>query len=507
MEQVAAGGPSAYVWFRFKMLWQLPALAAGTWFLLEYAGVRRPAARRVFVLLAVPAVLAAVLIVTNEIHHLFWLAGSYAPFGPARRGAAGQAFFTYAYLLMLVNLPLLVWLFWRSPLDRWPAALILAAHLIARVLYLVDAAGRTVFGAFDAMVVALLIMAGAYALALFHFRIFDTVRLAYQAVVEQMGQGVVVLDNGGLIADLNPAAAAVLGAPAGQLKGRPAAAVFPPGCDFGPSGADAAECAFTAGGPPDPRHYVIQTWPLRDGRGLLLGRLALLSDVTEQRRAEARQVEQQRALATLQERARLANELHVGVGRMMAYVSLQAQAVRKRISDGDAATADAQLVRLAGVAQSAHLDLREAILSLKMDPTGRTFAATLEQYLAGYRALYGVRAGLSVPPGLEDPFAPETGVQLLRVIQEALANAYHHGQAAAVKVTLARRDGEARVVVADDGRGFDPAQQTAVGHYGLAIMSERMRQVGGRLAIDSCPNGGTRVVLDAPLAAQQEAVA
>jgi len=86
----------------------------------------------------------------------------------------------------------------------------------------------------------------------------------------------------------------------------------------------------------------------------------------------------------------------------------------------------------------------------------------------------------------------------LRVVQEALTNAHKHGHAGQVYVSLGRRNGAARLVVADDGRGFDTAA-VGEGHYGLAIMRERMAQVGGRLAIESRPGAGTRIVLDAPI--------
>lgn len=256
---------------------------------------------------------------------------------------------------------------------------------------------------------------------------------------------------------------------------------------------------FTIGGGDSARHTTAQATPLYDGRGRLYGCLLLLRDVTEQHRAAALLLAQQRALATLQERERLARELHDSAGQILAYVGLQAEAIGKYVRDGDTAAADAQLRQLAAAAQGAHVDVRESILSLKTAAAeNQPFAAVLGRYLDTYAARYDVHIDLAVADGLADPFAPETSVQVLRVVQEALTNAHKHGHAGQVYVSLGRRNGAARLVVADDGRGFDTAA-VGEGHYGLAIMRERMAQVGGRLAIESRPGAGTRIVLDAPI--------
>lgn len=507
LELLATGLPAKWFWFRFQNLWPLPALTAGVFFVLQYAGLGRWLTRRVVVLLCIPPLLVALLLLTNEAHQLFYLSPSYVADGRAAFGPGAAIFMAYVYLLALVNLPVLAWLAARSPADRLPVLLIVVGHLLVRIALAADLAGRNPFAPLDAVVVSLILLAVAYALALFRFRIFDPVRLARRLAIEQMGEGMVVIDPSGHVADVNPMAAAILGLPAAAARGQPAADLFP--ADFAPLVAGAGDTAvgdFSLGDDAQRRYYVAQAWPLRDRHHGPLGRLLLLSDVTEQKRAEQRHLAQQRALATLLERERLANELHDGVGQTLAYVSLQAETTRKQLSDGQLATADAQLARLAEAARDAHLDLRESILSLKTGPSAEhTFIEALESYLAGYSELYGIRAALTVAGGLEGAFAPETGVQLMRVIQEALANAHRHGGARAVCVALAGRDGQARLTISDDGRGFDPAALPDGGHYGLAIMRQRVAQIGGRLTIDSQPGAGTRIVVDAPLMPQPEA--
>ncbi len=314
-----------------------------------------------------------------------------------------------------------------------------------------------------------------------------------------MTEGILVLDNDYRVADLNRTAITMLAADASRDRGRPADELLPAGVELARLLDDGQPVDFGHGDGDAARHYTAEVTPLRDRRGRLHGRLLLLRDVTNQRRAEAQLLAQQRALATLQERERLARELHDSAGQILAYVSLQAEAIGKHVRDGDTAAADAELRQLADAAQGAHMDVRESILSLKTTAAeNQPFAAALGRYLDTYAARYDVRIDLAVADGLDDPFAPETSVQVLRVVQEALTNARRHGEAHYVGVTVGRENGGARLVVADDGQGFDAAA-VGEGHYGLAIMRERMAQVGGRLAIESRPGAGTRVTLDAPL--------
>jgi signal transduction histidine kinase len=237
---------------------------------------------------------------------------------------------------------------------------------------------------------------------------------------------------------------------------------------------------------------------MKDWRGQEVGRLLLLHNVTEQKRAQAQLMEQERALAMLHERERLARELHDSLGQVLGYVSLQAQAIRKRAQGGDLPAVEAQLTRLAEVAQAAHADVRDSILSLNAG-AGRawSFQAALRQYLDAYRDQYGIRTELSLPEGWADgSFEPETEVQLLRVIQEALTNARKHGKPACGQVIFEKEDSFVRLTIQDDGLGFDLPQAASAGHYGLQFMRERAEQIGGRLRVDSQPGAGTRVIIE-----------
>jgi two-component system nitrate/nitrite sensor histidine kinase NarX len=89
----------------------------------------------------------------------------------------------------------------------------------------------------------------------------------------------------------------------------------------------------------------------------------------------------------------------------------------------------------------------------------------------------------------------------LRVVQEALANARKHGRAHCVKVRFGCENGRVRLIIEDDGQGFDPDLPPAAGerHFGLRFMRERAEMLGGSLDIATAPGTGVRVIVEFPL--------
>jgi PAS domain S-box-containing protein len=254
---------------------------------------------------------------------------------------------------------------------------------------------------------------------------------------------------------------------------------------------------------PDGKENIIEysAATIRAGGRLLT--VGLDRDVTEREQAEARLLQQQQTLAVLQERERLARELHDDLGQVLAYVKMQAQAAREQLARDQYATADEYLAQLIRVAQDAHTDVREYILGTRTTTGSHLeFLPALKAYLEQFAANYGIRTELVVAPALSsDAFGPMVQAQLLRIIQEALANARKHGHAHCVQVRFQREGGRAQVIVQDDGAGFDLESQgiSEGGHFGLRFMQERAQEVDGSVAVTSSPSQGTRVEVEVPL--------
>ena len=499
--------PAARIaWHKFQAVWQLPVATAMVCFALEYIYPGRWLTRRNLTLLALPCLLTLLLIVSND-GRLMWRQLEIAPDGSVLREftTPGAILVGSGLSLVLINIAAFIWLFIRSPQHRWPVALMLAGDVAARSLYALsqwDADLTLSMHVHDAFVVALLLGWAMYAIALFGFRIFDPLPAARTAVFSQMPEGLVVFDAHWRVASLNPKAEKILSIRAGRARGRLLAEVLPEYCD------EVARCRLedttraeiSLGTGTGLRQYDLNFTTLKDFRALTIGHLLMLRDVTERRHAQALLLEHQRTLAILQERERLARELHDNLGQVLAFVTTQGQAIHRLLARGEIAEADDHVGRLVEVASEANTDVRESILGLRIAFDAQGLLPTLATYLGQYEKRYGIHTVLSAPQSLgSSAFEPLVEVQVLRIVQEALANARKHAHARTVCVTFALADGHAQVEVQDDGCGFDPLSDDARGGVGLRVMRERAEEIGGTFAVQSAAGAGTQVILTVPV--------
>jgi signal transduction histidine kinase len=214
--------------------------------------------------------------------------------------------------------------------------------------------------------------------------------------------------------------------------------------------------------------------------------------------------QQAQETAITEERARIAREMHDGVAQVLFYVNAQTEAALTLVRAGQKERAAEQLEQLAQAARSAYADIREDILALRTASTTHSLAASLADYLPRWQEQSGVQAELRIMPadGLPPILSLAVDIQLLRIVQEALANVRRHAQARHVQIRISEAAGQVTVEVEDDGEGFDPTapEESSFPHFGLATMRERADAVGGRLEIDAAPGRGTRVIVHMPVA-------
>ncbi|GGO69759.1 GAF domain-containing sensor histidine kinase [Nonomuraea cavernae] len=201
--------------------------------------------------------------------------------------------------------------------------------------------------------------------------------------------------------------------------------------------------------------------------------------------------ERGRELAMLEERNRMARELHDAVTQKLFSLRLTAQAAATMLErDPGAAAAELQRVqRLAGEALS---ELRAVIVELRPAELDRHgLAETLRKHVRLLDRLHPVRVrfgGDALPP-----LDAAVEVAVLRVAQEALHNALRHAAAVEVSVRLDLRGGKLVLSVADDGKGFEPGESRGLG---LISMGERAESVGGVMAVDTACGRGTTVRME-----------
>lgn len=505
--EVAAVDASAKIfWVKFQAAWLLPAVTAITCFVLEYAWPGHWLTRRNLVLLSIPPLLFLGLILTDNFHHLMWRGFVLNDKVTPLSAAGNWLYLAYIYGLSIVHIIVFIWLFRHSPQHRWPVALIFAGQIAGRVVYGLEAA-QVIQSNLQIEVIAFWFPIPMYMIALFGFSILNPIPLARQTAVEQLRDGMLVLDPHGRVVSLNPAAEIILGASLKQVQGKQFGELLPglAELDSTPTSATALsklpEMNINLRGVI--RCYELEFSPLLDFRGLSIGHLLLLHEVTEQRRNQAQILEQQRALATLNEREHLARELHDGLGQALAAAHLQASTARRLLDRGETTQVGECLNILADTTLQAEADMREYLLGAQsVVSADHPFFAVLREYLKRFTRQYSLPVELSVLPELEEQDLPQTvALQLLRIIQEGLSNIRKHARARCAQVSLALSGVSLQVTISDDGSGFDPSAvvtQPGAG-FGLRSMRERAEGLGGALQIDSTPGRGTRVVFEVPL--------
>ena len=499
LEYAAVDQTAKIAWVKFQAAWQLPSAFAITCFLLEYVWPGRWLTRRVLALLSIFPLLIVLFILTNDLHHLMWRDLEFNGTVTRLLGPVGWTGVVIGYSLVIVNFIIFAWLFLHSPQHRWFVVLMVVGQIIFRTLYLVDLnkAHRSdlpldMFG----IVFAYLM----YSTALFRFNILNPVTLASQTVIDQMREGMLVVNRHGQVASLNPGAAALLGLSEKQVCGRALQEVLPSCPPLQDGGLNEAEISLGTG--PATRAYQLVISSLKDWRGQEAGRLLLLHDVTEQRRSQAQLLEQQRALAALQERDRLAGELHDELAQDLALINLQAQLVSGLLETGQEEQARTQLQVLARAAREAQVDVRGEIgqLSHRLDIVDG-FLGSLRLLTQAFQERCEIEIDLSLPVDMRAiSLAPAAEVQLLRIVQEAFANIRKHAGAKHVWVSLTKEPEGMLLRIEDDGVGFDPHRLSPSRQaFGVGIMSQRAAEVGGRVEVKSAPGKGTQVMIEVPL--------
>jgi signal transduction histidine kinase len=210
----------------------------------------------------------------------------------------------------------------------------------------------------------------------------------------------------------------------------------------------------------------------------------------------ARLFERNRELSVIEERNRLARDLHDSVTQTLFSVVLNADAAVTML-ERDGAGARPQLERVRDLARDALQEMRSLIFELRpaeLEADG--LVATLGKHIEVLRRIRRIEIELSVSG--ERRLAADVEQGLFRIAQEALNNALKHARARRIDLTLDLSGSGARLTVHDDGTGFDPAAAEARSkRLGLTSMRERAEALGGELYIESSPGAGTTVRVEA----------
>ena len=201
--------------------------------------------------------------------------------------------------------------------------------------------------------------------------------------------------------------------------------------------------------------------------------------------------ERQRASgdARAAERARIAREVHDAISQHLFGLRMIAAGMRR------ADPGNQQVRAIERISEEALRDMQALLIELRpASLDGEGLAPALQELCAGYHD----RLGVTVDADLDDITVPAPVEHaLLRITQEACANAVRHGHASRLAVSMARQDGHVELAVRDTGTGFDPAAPHA--GFGLAHIRDRVAELGGTVDIDSAPGRGAALTVRVPV--------
>ena len=205
-------------------------------------------------------------------------------------------------------------------------------------------------------------------------------------------------------------------------------------------------------------------------------------------------------MATLEERERIAQELHDSIAQDLGAVHLRLAQVEKNMSVTGDSAAKEDLRQIRKIIKSSYVDVREAIFGLRaMVSKSVKFVPALTEYLRDFSETKNIPIELQIVDAEAVGLSNLAEIQLIRIIQEALNNTFKHAEATAGKISFEPDGRFLKVTIEDNGKGFRPEEIAEKKlHFGLQTMRERAKGLGGKFIIDSAPGKGTKVTVLLP---------
>ena len=204
--------------------------------------------------------------------------------------------------------------------------------------------------------------------------------------------------------------------------------------------------------------------------------------------------------AIIEERRRIAREIHDGVAQSLGYLNLKTKQASDSVSSQNTVQALTELGDIRQTVQDTYEDIRESIDQLTTEIRNLPIIPALANYTREFGDNNGIRVQFDVPKAFPQ-LSPVAELQLLRITQEALTNVRRHAQATDVEVKLEKTSQAVEMLIKDDGQGFtlSDLEESPPGYHGLNIIRERAEGLGGSLNISTAPGEGTEVRVSLPI--------
>ncbi len=519
-------------------------------FTLEYTGRESWLTPRNIALLSFIPFIVGLLALTNIQHDLIYVGVTLEEHGSYKMLVTekGPAFFVhtaYSYVLLLVSTLWLLRTLWRSPqLYRGQITGLLVGTFAPWVANLLYIAGIDVAGSLDLTPFAFAISGAAFGYSMLRFRLMDIVPVARDRVIESMGDAMMVLDNQARIVDVNGAAARIIGQSARDVIGKRAGEVLLPYHDlterFRASERAQAEVALTPAGQSE-QFFSLEIAPLHNRSGNLTGRIILLHDITDLKRANERisaqnqtLSETNRALVEAQKAAEeasrlkseflatMSHELRTPLNAIIGFSDLLLTGIAGEVTEKQRGyiqrilqNSERLLAQINDVLDVSKIEAgRLELAELPFAP--RELLSELQAQLQSMADLKGLRLETSCDPDLPALLLGDRK-RFEQILTNLIGNAIRFTSHGGIEVHMRRKDAENwTIVVSDTGIGipahaleyiFDAFRQvdgsTQREHggtgLGLALVRRLVHMMGGTVSVESEVGRGSTFTVTLPL--------
>lgn len=465
--------------------------------------------RKVLWLAVIPTIII-LLVWTDGVHGLirYDMHMDYSGSFPVINKKYGPVFYIHALYSHFLNI--LAWVllikavFFKNSVYRKQATALLFGLSLIIIPNIIYISGFGPIKRFD--ITPLFFAPGGLIIAwgIYRYKLFDLIPVARAAVMENMDAGVMVLDLQERVLDINPALKKVVG----YSIIKTSAGTVEEVCGKIPelikacTNKSITHSEFAINKEGVSKVYEILLSPLTDHKGVMMGRLVVIHDITQKKQEQQLYLKQQWKLAVTAERERLARDLHDNLGQVLGFINLQAQGIRKELINADVDIVSDKLDKLVNVSQAAHNDIREYIRSIRnTEAFERDFMTGLTKNIMSFEEQSGLKVKLDIPIEFSgEGLKPNIRINILNIVKEALNNIRKHAEADNVKISFAIAQDELSVTVEDDGKGFDVNSKADnfKTRFGLNIMRERAAEMGAQIDISSSAGKGSRIVVIVP---------
>ncbi|MDJ0773142.1 MAG: sensor histidine kinase [Mastigocoleus sp. MO_167.B18] len=199
--------------------------------------------------------------------------------------------------------------------------------------------------------------------------------------------------------------------------------------------------------------------------------------------------------ATLEERSRIAREIHDSLGHSLTALNLQLETAIK-LWESNPGKAESFLMRAKGLGSQALQDVRHSVSALRSNPLQKqSLDGAIALLVENFQSTNNIIPKYQIK--IEHPLSTEVSTAIYRIIQESLTNISKHAQATVVKLKINTTPKKLQLVIQDNGKGFDLAQNTT--GFGLQSICDRTLALGGNFNIKTAPNLGCKITVEIPL--------